>query len=114
MPFTLREVVVAGADLGARHGGVGIEPLVGHRGDAAGVAHLHEIEAPRVTGREHPVLALEAGENFVDRALHAEGLAAGDAGERLFLLEHDRACLECREGQPGLEAHDFLGTRCAA
>src|SRR5882724_3402958 len=64
-----------------------IETFVHHRFDAAVRAHLDHVKAFGVGALEHPVLLAEFCQHAVDRAFGAEGFAAGDAVERLFLLQ---------------------------
>src|SRR6266540_3593527 len=65
-----------------------VKTLIDHGFDAAVRAHLDDVDTPGIGALEHPVLLAEFGEHPIDRALGAEGLAAGDAVERLFLLQH--------------------------
>jgi hypothetical protein len=65
--------------------------------DPAIVAHLDDVEPPGGAGI-HPVLAFELRHHAIDRALHAERLAAADAAERLLLLEDaGRGRCPCRK-----------------
>src|SRR5918993_5197001 len=65
-----------------------IETLVYHGFDAAIRAHLDDVEAFGVGALEHPVFFAEFCEYAVNRTPGSERLAAGDAVERLFLLQH--------------------------
>src|ERR1043166_6134298 len=85
-----------------------IEILIRHRDDAAVRTHLDHVEALRRI-LEHPMLAFELGGNALDTALHAERLAAADAAERLFLLEHARACGHGAEVELRPQGDDLLG-----
>src|SRR3954452_12087600 len=84
--ITLPQIVFGGSHRRARLA-VGVEILLRHDGDAAVLAHLDDIETSR-RAFEHPVLGFELGRNAIDRAFDAERLAAADALERRFLLEH--------------------------
>src|SRR5712692_4442931 len=87
--LALAQVILGRARLWPRRRAVGIEFLLGDRDHAAVLAHLDHLEAVRGV-LEHPVLACELGGDALDRALHAERLAAADAVERLFLLQYAR------------------------
>src|SRR5437773_6510229 len=89
--LALAEVILARAH-GRTRGGIRIERLLAHGGDAAVLAHLEHVEARR-RALVHPVPAFELRGHAIDRALDAERLVAADAAERLFLLEH-----ACRRG----------------
>src|SRR5215212_1264991 len=68
--------------------GMRIETLVHHGFDAAVRTHLDDVETFGVGALEHPVFFAEFCQHAVDRAFGAERLAAGDAVERLFFLQH--------------------------
>src|ERR1019366_9287100 len=108
---------LAGAQiiLGRHHGWalrrrMRIKTLVDHGFDPAIRAHLDDIDPPCVGALEHPVLFAELGEHALDRAFGAERLAAGNAVEGLFFLQHAQRRVPCREIEPRLERDDFLGT----
>ena len=84
-----------------------IEILLRHRRNAAVGAHLDDVE-PLLGILEHPVLAFELGDHALDRAFHAERLAAADAGERLFLLDDAARGGGGAEIDLRLEADHFL------
>src|SRR5438876_5355669 len=67
---------------------VRIKPLIDHGLDAAVGAHLDDVDPSGIGALEHPMLFAELGEHAVDRTLGTERLAAGDAMERLFFLQH--------------------------
>ena len=85
-----------------------IETFVYHRFDTAIRAHLDDVEAFGVGALEHPVLLAEFGQHAVDRALGAERFAAGDAVERLFLLEHAQRRIPGLEVETRLDGDDLL------
>src|SRR6185369_2740928 len=86
---------------------VGVEILLGHDSDAAVLAHLDDMEAPR-RALEHPMLGFELGGDAVDRAFDAERLVAADALERRFLLEHAHGGGGGAEIELRLERDDLL------
>src|SRR5215207_8827898 len=86
-----------------------IETFVHHGFDAAIRAHLDDVEAFGVGALEHPVFLAEFCEYTVDRAFGAERLAAGDAVERLFLLQHAQRRIPGLEVETRLDADDFFG-----
>src|SRR5213080_1906295 len=86
-----------------------IETFVYHRFDAAIRAHLDDVEAFGVGALEHPVLLAEFCQHAVDRALGAEGFAAGDAIERLFFLQHALRRVPGLEVEARLDGDDLLG-----
>src|SRR6266850_6403548 len=88
---------------------VRIKTFVHHRFDTAVRAHLDDVEAPGVGALEHPVLLAEFCEHAVDRALGAERLAAGDAVERLFFLQHAQRRIPGLEVETRLDGDDLLG-----
>src|SRR6476646_8184256 len=67
-----------------------VKTLVDHGFDAAIRAHLDDVDPPGVGALEHPVLLAELGQHTLDRAFGAEWLAAGNAKERLLLLQHGK------------------------
>src|SRR5882672_2283981 len=87
-----------------------IKTLVHHGFDAAISAHLDDIDPLGVGALEHPVLLAELGEHAVDRAFGAEGLAADDAKERLFFLQHAQRRVPCLEIEARLKRDDLLRT----
>src|SRR6266404_4992032 len=89
--------------------GVRIETFVHHGFDAAIRAHLDDVEAFGVGALEHPVLLAEFGQHAVDRALGAEGFAASDAVERLFLLQHALWGVPGLEVETGFDGNNLLG-----
>ena len=86
-----------------------VETLVHHRFDAAIRAHLDDVEAFGIGALEHPVLLSEFGQHAIDRAFGAERLAAADAVERLFLLQHALWRVPGLEVEPRLDGNDLLG-----
>src|SRR5947207_4258256 len=85
-----------------------VEALVHHGFDAAIRAHLDDIDTPGVGALEHPMLVAELGEYALDRAFGAERLAAGDAIEWLFFLQHSRRRIPGLEIEARLKRDDFL------
>src|SRR6185437_6245597 len=86
---SLTQVIVRGARFRPRRRAVRVEAVLGHGGDAAVLAHLDDLEAAcRIL--VHPMLALELGDDALDRAPDAERLVAANAVKRLLLLEHAR------------------------
>src|SRR5262249_6601136 len=85
--LALPEVIVARTQ--GRPGGRAraLEVGLGRRDHPAIRAHADGVQTT-VGGRVHPVLAGERRGDALDHALDAERLAATDAVERLFLLEH--------------------------
>src|SRR6476646_8955638 len=67
-----------------------VKTLVDHGFDAAIRAHLDDVDPLGVAALEHPVLLAEFCQHAIDRALGAKGLAAGNAEEWLFLLQHGK------------------------
>src|SRR4051812_24055570 len=86
-----------------------VKTLVHHGFDAAVRAHLDDVETFGVGALEHPVPLAQLGQHAVDRAFGAEGFAAGDAVERLFLLQHTLRRVPGLEVETRLDADDFLG-----
>src|SRR3979409_1176077 len=86
-----------------------VKTLVHDSFDAAVRAHLDDIEPPGVGALEHPVLLAEFCEHTLDRAPGAERLAAGDAMERLFFLQHAKRRVPRLEIEPRLKRDDVLG-----
>src|SRR4030081_3274054 len=81
-----------------------------HHGSAAAVrAHPDDVEPPGIGALEHPVLLAKFCEHTLDRAPGAERLAAGDAMERLFFLQHAKRRVPCLEIEPRLKRDDVLG-----
>src|ERR1700692_4013666 len=103
-------IILGGHDGRALRRRMRVEALVHHGFDAAIRAHLDDIDPPGVGALEHPVLVAELGEHALDRAFGAERLAAGDAVERLFFLQHTQRRVPAREIEPRLERDDFFGT----
>ena len=62
----------------------------------------------------HPVLAFELGNDALDRALHAERLAAADALGRLFLLDDAAHGSGGAEIDLRLQADHLFRARCLA
>src|SRR6266404_2605941 len=87
-----------------------VKTLVHHSFDAAIRAHLDDVDPPGVGALEHPVFLAELGEHALDRAFGAKGLAAGDAVERLFLLQHAERRVPCFEIEARLKTDDLLRT----
>src|SRR5262249_36115427 len=110
--LTFAEIVVGGAQPTLRRA-IWVKLGLGHHGDAAVLAHLEQFEAAR-RASEHPVLAFELCGHAVDRTLDAERLAATDAAERLFLIEHARRCGGGAEIELRRERDHLLGTGCLA
>ena len=67
-----------------------IEAFVDHRLDTAVFAHLDDVDALRVGACKHPVLFLKLCDHAFDAALCSERLAAPDAVEGIFFLQHAR------------------------
>src|SRR5713226_7509714 len=82
------QIVLGRHDRGALRRAMRVKPLVHHGFDAAICAHLDDIEAFGIGALEHPVLVAEFCQHAVDRAFCPERLAAGDAMERFFFLQH--------------------------
>ena len=72
-------------------------------------SHILMTSRPLRRALEHPVLAFELGGDALDRALDAERLAAADALERLFLLEHARGAVAARKSSCGVRLITFSG-----
>src|SRR5829696_6036538 len=89
--------------------GMRIETLIYYGFDAAIRAHLDDVEAFGVGALEHPVFFAEFCKHAVDRAFGAEGFAAGDAVERLFLLQHTQRRAPGLEVETRFEGDDLLG-----
>src|SRR5260370_2477068 len=85
-----------------------VEALVHHGFDAAIRAHLDDIDPLGVGALEHPVLLTELGEHAVDRAFGAEGLAAGNAEEWPFFLQHLQRRVPCLEIKARLKGDDLF------
>src|SRR6185369_9585492 len=88
---------------------VRIETFVHHRFDAAIRAHLDDVEASGIGALEHPVLLAEFCQHAVDRAFGTKGFAAGDAVERLFLLQHALRRVPGLEVETRFNGDDLLG-----
>src|SRR5512140_1518363 len=82
------QIVLCRHDRRPRRRRMWIKTLVHYCFDAAIGAHFDDVETPGVGALEHPVLLAEFRQHAVDRAPGSERLAAGDAVERLFLLQH--------------------------
>src|SRR5258705_13995385 len=80
------QIIFRRHDRWALRRGMRVETFVHHRFNAAIRAHLDDVEPPGIGALEHPVLLAEFCQHAIDRAFGAEGFAAGDAVERLFLL----------------------------
>src|SRR5216683_6171255 len=104
------QIVLGGHDGRALRRRMRVEALVHHGFDAAIRAHLDNIDPPGVGALEHPVLLAELGKHAVDRALGAEGFAAGDAMERLFFLQHLQRRVPRLEIEARLERDDLFRT----
>src|SRR6266446_5480712 len=104
------QIVLGGHDGRPLRRPMRIEALVDDGFDAAIRAHLDDVDPLRVVTLEHPVLLAELGENAVDRALGAKGLAAGNAKERLFLLQHAKRRVPGLEIEPRLKGDDLFRT----
>src|SRR5258706_13966324 len=104
------QIILGGHDGRALRRRMRVEALVHHRFDAAIRAHLDDIDSPGVGALEHPVLLAELGEHAVDRAFGAEGLAAGNAVERLFFLQHLQRRVPCLEIEARLKRDDLFRT----
>src|SRR5215207_4676549 len=89
--------------------GMRIETLIYYGFDAAIRAHLDDVEAFGVGALEHPVFFAEFCKHAVDRAFGAEGFAAGDAVERIFLLQHTQRRAPGLEVETRFEGDDLLG-----
>src|SRR3954468_7780864 len=87
-----------------------VKTLVDDGFDAAICAHLDDIETFGVGALKHPMLVAEFCQHAVDRAFGAERLAARDAIEGLFFLQHAKRRVPCPKVEPGLERDDVLGT----
>src|SRR4029450_10482381 len=77
--------------------------------DTAIRAHLDDVEAFSAGALEHPVLLAEFCQHAIDRAFGAEGFAAADAVERLFLLQHTLRRVPGLEVETRLDADDLFG-----
>src|SRR3954453_12333039 len=104
------QVIVSGHHGRALRRRMRIEALVHHGFDAAIHAHLDHVETFGVGALEHPVLLAKFCKHAVDRTLGAKGLAAGDAVERLFLLQHGQRRIPCLEIEARLKGDDLFGT----
>src|SRR6266852_3788832 len=104
------QIVLGGHDRRPLRRRMRVKTLVHHGFDAAIRAHLDDIDPPGVGALEHPVLVAKLGENAVDRALGAKGLAAGNAKERLFLLQHAKRRVPGLEIEPRLKGDDLFRT----
>src|SRR5215471_14798987 len=92
LAFPLAQIVVRRTRRRAlRDAGEWIELLLAHGDNAAVRAHSDRVQ-PLVARGIHPVPALEFRGDLLDRAFHAERLAAADAERRLFFLDdHGRS-----------------------
>ena len=104
------QIILGGHHRRALRRPVRVKTLVHHGLDAAIRAHLDDIDALGIGALEHPVLLAKFCQHAVDRALGAERFAAGDAKERLFLLQHPQWRVPCLEIEPRLQRDDMLGT----
>src|SRR3954471_7589288 len=104
------QIILGGHDRRALRRRMRVEALVHHGFDAAIRAHLDDVDPPGVGALEHPVLFAKLGEYAIDRTLGSEGLAAGNAKERLFFFQHAKRRVPCLEIEPRLEGNDTLGT----
>src|SRR6202040_2176992 len=107
----LAQIIVGRAQLRARWRAVRIEAFLGDGGDAALLTHFDDVKAAG-GALIHPVLALQLGDDALDRALNAERLAAAHAGERFFLLEHACRGRDGAEVDPRDEADHLFGAGC--
>src|SRR6185369_9003355 len=103
------QIIFRRHDRWALRPGMRIEAFVHHGFDAAIRAHLDDVETLGVGALEHPVLFAEFCEYAVDRAFGAEGFAAGDAVERLFLLQHTLRRIPGLEVETRFNGDDLLG-----
>src|SRR5258708_26521643 len=87
-----------------------VKTLVDHGFDTAVRAHLDAVDPPGIVTLEHPVLLAELGKHALDRAFGAKGLAAGNAKERLFLLQHAERRIPRFEIEPRLQGDDLFRT----
>src|SRR5216684_5355566 len=104
------QIIVCRHDRRALRRRMRVEALVHNGFDAAIRAHLDDIDPLGVGALEHPVLLAELGEHAVDRAFGAEGLAAGNAKERLFFLQHLQRRVPCLEIEARLKRDDLFRT----
>src|SRR4029079_10330654 len=102
------QIILCRHDRRALRRGMRIKTFVHHRFDTTVRAHLDDVEPPGIGALEHPVLLAEFCQHAIDRALGAEGFAAGDAVERLFLLQHPRR-VPGLEVKTRLDGDDFFG-----
>src|SRR4029079_19092909 len=102
------QIILCRHDRRALRRGMRINTFVHHRFDTAVRAHLDDVEPPGIGALEHPVLLAEFCQHAVDRAFGAEGLAAADAVERLFLLQHALRRVPGLEVETRLDADDLL------
>jgi len=100
-----------GPDLDSQEVDVDVDfaAALGQRDHAALVAHADEVGLGLAL--EHRVATLEFRDDAFDGTLGAEGLAAGDAVEGLFFLDHRRLENGLREIEARFEADDFFRTR---
>src|SRR6476620_5489139 len=104
------QIVLGGHDRRPLRRPMRVEAFVDHGLDAAIAAHLYDVETFGVAALKHPVLLAELGEHAVDRALGAKGLAASNAKERLFLLQHAKRRVPGLEIEPRLKGDDLFRT----
>src|SRR5712691_6997477 len=104
------QIILSGHDGRPLRRPMRVEAFVHHGFDAAIRAHLDDVETFGVGALEHPVLLAELGEHAVDRAFGSEGLAAGNAKERLFFLQHAKRRVPGLEIELRLKGDDILGT----
>src|SRR5258705_5553255 len=103
------QIILGGHDRRPLRRRMRIEAFVHHGFDAAIRAHLDDVETFGIGALEHPVAVAELCQHTVDRALGAERFAAGDAEERLFLLQHAQRRIPGLEVKTRLDADDLLG-----
>src|SRR6476661_5111504 len=108
--FACPQIILGGHDRRSLRRAMRVEAFVDHGLDAAIRAHLDDIDPSGIGPLKHPVLVAELGEHTVDRAFCAERLAAGNAIERLFLLQHLQRRVPRLEVEARLQRDDFLRT----
>src|SRR5262245_30428026 len=111
--LTLAQIIVGSARFRACRRPVGIELLCADYRDTAVIAHLQQLDA-RARALIHPVLPTELGNHAVDRALHAERLAAARTGKRLLLLEGTRHRGGGSKIEPRRKRDHLFGAGCLA
>src|SRR5215216_2260789 len=103
------QIILCRHDRRALWPGMRIEAFVHDGFDAAIRTHLDDVEAFGVGALEHPVFFAEFCEYTVNRAFGAKGFSAGDAVERLFLLQHALRRVPGLEVETWLDGDDLLG-----